>query len=156
MTAIALETSLSRGRPIDLPIAEDDRPVALVIEDDPETRSRLAMVLRADGWSVREARDGESGVLLARECVPDVILLDLALPRMSGLDALRTLKSWPDQPTRVVVVSFYAMLMRLPDLQLAEGTVQKPFRRDELLSAVHHTAAPRSQVPRSVSPRRMA
>jgi len=85
---------------------------------------------------VRQARDGEGG--LAREHVPDVILLDLALPRMSGLDVLRELKSprWEDQPTAVVVVSFFAMLLRLPDLWLADGVVQKPFAAADLLAQV--------------------
>jgi DNA-binding response OmpR family regulator len=69
-----------------------------------------------------------------------VILLDLALPTTSGLEVLRTLKSWRDQRTRVVVVSAFAMLMRLPDLRLADAAVQKPFRAAELLALVNRTA----------------
>jgi CheY-like chemotaxis protein len=70
--------------------------------------------------------------------VPEVILLDLALPRMSGLEVLRELKStcWANQPTAVVVVSFYAMLMQLPDLRLADAHVQKPFAATDLLAQV--------------------
>jgi DNA-binding response OmpR family regulator len=69
--------------------------------------------------------------------VPEVILLDLALPRMSGLDVLRELKSprWDDQPTTVVVVSFYAML-QVPELHLADAIVQKPFGTAELVAQV--------------------
>ena len=117
---------------------ERDRPVALVIEDDPVTRERIAHALRAEGWLVRQARDGEKGLLLAREHVPEVILLDLALPRMSGLDVLRELKGarWLDQPTRIVVVSFFTMLLRLPDLRLADAVVQKPFATADMLAQV--------------------
>jgi CheY-like chemotaxis protein len=89
---------------------------------------------------VRQARDGEQALLLAREHVPELILLDLALPRLSGLEVLRTMKSWPDQPTHVVVVSFYAGLLRLPDLQLADGIVQKPFGAQTLLAEVQRVA----------------
>jgi CheY-like chemotaxis protein len=91
-------------------VTEADRPVALLVEDDPATRALIAEMLRGEGWSVRQARDGEQGLALAREHVPEVILLDLALPRTSGLEVLRELKSprWADQPTAVVVVSFFA------------------------------------------------
>jgi CheY-like chemotaxis protein len=123
-----------------LAIAEHDRPVALVVEDDPFTRNQLAELLRRAGWSVREARDGESGLLLARECVPDVILLDLALPRTSGLDVLRTIKAWTDQRAKVIVVSFYAMMLQHADLKLADATVQKPFQPDDVLSTVERFA----------------
>ena len=123
-----------------------DPPVALVVEDDPEARAHLVKLLRGDGWSVREAPDTERGLWIARECVPDVVLLDLALPGMSGLDMLRIVKSWSDQPTRVVVVSFYSMLMRLPDLRIADATVQKPFTPRQVLDAARH------QLVRSVKP----
>src|SRR5207249_9414512 len=93
--------------PDTLPIAEADRPVALVVDDDPDTRRHIKVLLEHDGWSVREARNGEQARLLGREHVPEVILLDLALPTISGLDVLRTLKTWGDQPTRVVVVSAF-------------------------------------------------
>jgi two-component system OmpR family response regulator len=125
-------------RPIEPPapsVTETDRNVALVVDDDPDTRLRIRAILRAAGWRVYEAADAERGLNLAREYVPDVILLDLALPRMSGLEMLRELKStrWADQPTPVVVVSAFAMLMRLHDLRLADATVQKPFASRELL-----------------------
>jgi DNA-binding response OmpR family regulator len=46
------------------------------------------------------------------------------------------LKSWADQPTAIVLVSFYAMLMRVPDLHLADAYVRKPFAAAELLAQV--------------------
>jgi two-component system, cell cycle response regulator DivK len=126
-------------------VDEGDRNVALVIEDDPDTRRWISLILRARGWRVFQAPDAERGLILAREHVPDVILLDLALPRMSGLEALREMKGerWADQPTPIVVVSAFAMLMRLPDLRLADATVQKPFALRDLLEAVDHARASR-------------
>ena len=98
----------------------------------------MVALLRGAGWRVFHASDGERALMQAREHVPDVILLDLALPRMSGLDVLRELRSaqWADQPTTVVVVSSFASLMRLPDLRLADAVVQKPFVPSELLEQV--------------------
>jgi DNA-binding response OmpR family regulator len=143
---IVTETATEVVKPAPQPIPQADRPVALIVDDDPDTRERMALLLEHDGWSVRQARDGERALLLAREHVPEVIVLDLALPTLSGLDVLRILKSWTDQPTRVVVVSAFAMLMALPDLRLADSTVQKPFSAGELLAQVNRTA--RRQRPR--------
>src|ERR671936_204846 len=61
------------------PLADADRPVALVVDDDPDTRRHIASVLERDGWSVRQARDGEQALLMAREHVPEIILPDLRL-----------------------------------------------------------------------------
>jgi DNA-binding response OmpR family regulator len=136
-----VEAALEPTNAVTQPLADADRPVALVVDDDPDTRRHIASVLERDGWSVRQARDGEQALLMAREHVPEIILLDLALPRMSGLEVLRTLKSWTDQPTRVVVVvRAYALLMRLPDLRLADSAVQKPFGAEELVAQVNRTA----------------
>src|SRR5213080_2703366 len=90
-----------------LPVAEMDRRVALVVEDDADTRTLIVAILRGAGWRVLTAPDGERALMFAREHVPDVILLDLALPRMSGLEVLRELRGprWADQATTVVVAS---------------------------------------------------
>jgi len=135
-------------------VAEADRPVALVLEDDPDTRRRIRMHLQLDGWTVREASNGEQALLLAREHVPEVILLDLALPTISGLEVLRTLKGWTDQRTRVIVVSAYATLMQLTDLRLADAAVPKPFDPGELLTQVNRVA--RRQPAPPVMPWRIA
>jgi DNA-binding response OmpR family regulator len=135
-------------------LAEAERPVALIIDDDPTARERTATVLRTAGWSVRQARDGEQGLAMAREDMPEVILLDLALPTISGLEVLRTLKGWTDQRTRVIVVSAYATLMQLIDLRLADAAVQKPFDPDELLTQVNWVA--RRQPAPPVMPWRIA
>jgi CheY-like chemotaxis protein len=140
--------------PDTLPVVEADRPVALVVDDDSDTRRFIKRLLERDGWSVREAGNGVHALMLAREHVPEAILLDLALPTISGLDVLSTLKTWHDQPTRVVVVSAFAMLMRLPAMRLADAAIQKPFGAAELLAQVSRTA--RRQVAPPATPWRSA
>ena len=136
--AALLDLGFDPSDPIGAGLAEADRPVALVIEDDPSTRARIMEILTRAGWSVWLARDGEQGLVLAREHVPDVILLDLSLPKMSGLDVLRELRdpAWADAPPAVVVVSFFAMLLALRHLWLADAVVQKPFGAAELLGQI--------------------
>jgi two-component system, cell cycle response regulator DivK len=109
----------------------------LVVEDDPWIRSLMADLLAGEGYAVVQAPDGKQGLELAKEQDPDVILLDLAMPEVSGLDVLHELKS--SNPTRdipVIVVSAYAMLMMGSDARRADGVIQKPFDLADLLAQV--------------------
>jgi CheY-like chemotaxis protein len=65
----------------------------LLIEDSKFQRLAIDRALVRAGYSVIQARDGEEGLASARENVPDLILLDMMLPKLSGLDVLRAVKS---------------------------------------------------------------
>jgi CheY-like chemotaxis protein len=113
----------------------------LVIEDDPWTRTVTTALLAGEGYAVIEAKNGEEGLAQAAEHGPDVVLLDLALPTMSGLDVLRALKSTPATATTpVLIVSAYASLMSAEDAQQAEAIIQKPFDCDDLVGQVDRAA----------------
>jgi CheY-like chemotaxis protein len=115
--------------------------VVLVIDDDAWIRSTMAELLESDGFSVREAADGESGLRAAQEMRPDVILLDLALPGRAGLEVLNVLKD--REPTReipVIIVSAYALLLLRGDMRRADGLIQKPFDIADLLTRVRDAA----------------
>ena len=64
----------------------------LLVEDDTTLQETLGQVLRGEGFEVFQALDGEEGFKLASEKKPDLILLDLVLPKMSGFDVLKQLK----------------------------------------------------------------
>src|SRR5437868_15070764 len=64
----------------------------LVIEDYRDTRALLSSLLRAKGYKVIEASDGREGLLQANRIAPDLILMDLAMPRMDGAEAARQLR----------------------------------------------------------------
>src|SRR5712692_6946046 len=67
-------------------------PVILVVEDYADSRTLLSSLLRAKGYKVIEARDGKEGLLQANRVTPDLILMDLAMPEMDGVEATRQLR----------------------------------------------------------------
>ena len=66
-----------------------------IIEDDPVINQMYRMKFEADGFSVRVAENGEYGVALVEDFKPDIILLDLQMPKMNGAEALAKLRSEP-------------------------------------------------------------
>jgi two-component system OmpR family response regulator len=72
---------------------------ALVVDDEVMLAELLTMALRYDGWDVRSAGSGTEAVRAAREFDPDVVLLDVMLPDIDGLEVLRRLRAHdPDAP----------------------------------------------------------
>jgi CheY-like chemotaxis protein len=67
-------------------------PIILVIEDYSDSRTLLSSLLRAKGYKVVEARDGKEGMRQANRVIPDLILMDLAMPEMDGVEATRQLR----------------------------------------------------------------
>lgn len=67
----------------------------LVVEDTPEDRLFLYAVLTHSGYTVVEAEDGETGVILAREVRPDLVVMDIQLPGIDGWEAMRRIKADP-------------------------------------------------------------
>ena len=67
-------------------------PLILVVDDNPDVRLALSTLLEDEGYEVSEASDGDLGLDAARERKPDLILLDLMMPRMDGFETLKELK----------------------------------------------------------------
>jgi two-component system response regulator MprA len=112
----------------------------LVIEDDPDIRAAIADALTYEGHSVVEAADGIEGLEHAHEHRPDLILLDLMMPRMDGWafrDAQQHDAGLADVP--VVIVSA-CMADEVHSLG-AVGHLHKPFNMDELLEVVGRCAS---------------
>jgi two-component system cell cycle response regulator DivK len=72
------------------------RPRVLIVEDHEDTSEMYAWCMRAAGWIVEVVHDGQEALTAASEFAPDVIVMDLRLPVLDGLDAARLLKSDPD------------------------------------------------------------
>jgi DNA-binding NarL/FixJ family response regulator len=82
----------------------------LVVDDDALVRSGLAMILggAADVELVGQAEDGRAGLAAAREHRPDVVLMDIRMPRMDGIEATEQLAAWTEPPKVIVLTTFDA------------------------------------------------
>ena len=111
----------------------------LVVDDDPRSLKLLAGFLRSEGYEVRSASDGRTALRLAIEHPPDVVLLDVMMPELTGYEVCRALKAEPR--TRLCQVMLVTALDSTPDQILgldtgADDYVPKPVRRDEFLAKV--------------------
>jgi DNA-binding response OmpR family regulator len=107
------------------------------VEDDRTLRQALAFNLEREGYEVRVAVDGEQALAAARDPALDLIVLDLMLPGMSGLEVLRVVRS-EGLDTPVIVLSAKGQeLDRIVGLKVgADDYVSKPFSRPELLARI--------------------
>jgi CheY-like chemotaxis protein len=106
-------------------MADESTPLVLLVDPDRWVRDGTAHFLRSAGYRTLEAGDGRSGLRLAREHRPAVILLELVLPKLSGLEMLARLPGDPRSARiPVIIVSAYA---RLIDRGQVAGAHQKPY-----------------------------
>ncbi|WP_329001777.1 response regulator transcription factor [Kribbella sp. NBC_00709] len=121
------------------------RPVRVVIiDDDALVRTALAMILRDDAAIelAGEADDGESGLDLVARVAPDVVLMDIRMPRLDGLEALARLMARPTPPKVIVLTTFDADDYVLRALRGgASGFLLKHTPPAEIVEAVHKVAA---------------
>jgi len=129
---------------------ETTKPVAtaLVVDDEPQIRRLLRVTLEANGYRVFDAATGQDGVAQAAQRRPDVVLLDLGLPDLEGVEVLKRLREWSKVP--VIILS---VRDREDDKVAAldagaDDYVTKPFNSAELLARLR--AALRHGQPRGV------
>jgi two-component system, NtrC family, response regulator HydG len=122
----------------------------LLIDDDPGVRDSMERTLRAAGYGVQSAASGEEGFELARAGAFDVILSDMRMPGISGLDILRQLRDLRIDSAFIIMTGFGTVDTAVEAMKLgAVDFVQKPFFRDELLMRVR-SATERRQLARQV------
>ncbi|HEX3149286.1 MAG TPA: response regulator transcription factor [Gemmataceae bacterium] len=108
----------------------------LVIEDEPELRRVLAQALREDGYAVDEAADGPDGLFKAGAWPYDLVLLDLMLPGLDGIELLRRLRRAKQTPV-LILTARDAINDRIRGLDVgADDYVIKPFNLNEVLARV--------------------
>lgn len=107
---------------------------ALVIDDEVQLRRLLRLALQSKGYDIVEAENGSLGLSEAAVCQPDVILLDLALPDMDGLEVLKRLREWTDTPVLVLSVRDQEAVKVTALENGADDFVTKPFSTLELLA----------------------
>jgi len=123
----------------------------LVVDDEPQIRRALSINLRARGYSVDLAASGEEALSLAASNHPDVVLLDLGLPGLDGIDVVRGLRGWSTIPVIVLSVRD-AEADKVAALDAgADDYVTKPFGMDELLARLRAAVRRHQPVPEQAS-----
>ena len=113
--------------------------LVLIVEDNDKNRKLMRDVLHFKGYRLAEAETGEEGVRLARELRPDLILMDIQLPGINGVTALRQLREDPATATiPAIAVTASAMTQDRQTIMAAgfEGYQSKPLNVKEFLVAV--------------------
>lgn len=125
---------------------EDTRPLVLVVEDYQDAREMYTAYLQFSGYRVAEATDGFEAIERSVELLPDIILMDLALPKMDGWEATRRLKS--DERTKhipIVALTGHALAGFAEGARVAgcDAFVTKPCLPDALVAEIQRMLASR-------------
>ena len=107
----------------------------LIVEDDPKSMKVMLMVLRPHGYTLLEATDGEEALEIAVRDKPDLILMDMQLPKMSGLEVTRRLRQMPAF-NHTLIIAVTASAMKGDEEKMIEAgcdvDVSKPINTREL------------------------
>ncbi|MEJ2661279.1 MAG: response regulator, partial [Desulfobacteraceae bacterium] len=115
---------------------DDNQKQVLIIEDDPNTANLVAVYLEKEGFRTLKAHDGERALALALKHRPDLVILDLMLPRMDGWEVCRRLRQDSDVPV-IMLTARGEEIDRVSGLTLgADDYVVKPFSPRELVARV--------------------
>ena len=116
-------------------------PRVLIIDDDRNLRFAFRRVLDAKTYTIDEAGTGEEGLGMVRSQPYDVILLDLRMPGMSGMEVLEKLLALDSRTPVIMMTAFGVTDTAIQAIKLgAYDFVLKPFEIDEIQRVVHHAA----------------
>jgi len=119
------------------------RKRVLIVDDDPEIAESMKIALEAMGYDVQIARDGNVGLALAERESPDLMILDMMMPKRSGFLVLETLRQTKSNPVRIIMITAndgnrhkqYAEQLGV------DAYIRKPFPMDVLLENVERVLA---------------
>ena len=122
---------------------EPKRPRVLVVDDDHEIVESVRYALEANGFEVLVARDGNQGLAMAEREDPDLVILDMMMPKRSGFLELEKLRRSRPVPLRVIMITAnegsrhkaYAEMLGVDDY------IRKPFAMDRLMDSVKRLLA---------------
>jgi adenylate cyclase len=117
----------------------------LLVEDDPDTRCALTLLFELEGFDVSSAADGQEAYLMAMTDQPDVIVTDINMPKVSGLDLIRLLKS-DGKLAGVPIVAMSAVERQQLNSAIELGAIavyQKPIEFDKFLSIIANLVSAR-------------
>ncbi len=110
------------------------KPLVLVVEDDRPVRNLITLTLETQGYRYKTAEQGSEAIIASLSYQPDLIILDLGLPDMDGVDIIRKTRTWSNIPI-IVVSSRSEDSDKIAELDAgADDYLTKPFSVDELLA----------------------
>ena len=116
-----------------------NKPLILVVEDDPPIRNLISVTLEAHDYRHIAAANAGNAILEAASHNPDIMLLDLGLPDMDGVEVIRKIRSWSDMPI-IVISARNDDTDKIESLDAgADDYLTKPFSVDELLARLRAT-----------------
>ena len=108
----------------------------LVVDDDKPTREALRAMLEVSGYEIIEAENGEEGLSLYRQELPDLVIIDLIMPEKEGIETIRELKrDFPEAKVFAISGSGFEYLLAASEFG-ALRTFMKPLHKDEIVAAV--------------------
>jgi len=114
----------------------ENKPLIIIVEDEKAIRDFLSIKLTANGYRVLSAFNGNQAISLATSHCPDILLLDLGLPDIDGMEVLTTLRSWSNFPILIVSARNHEVdIVRALDSG-ADDYVTKPFSNSVLLARI--------------------
>jgi len=132
------KTAKPAEKPAAAPAAQDQPRRILLVDDDQEIVESMRLALEAKGYRVLVARDGNQGLVLCEKEDPDLVILDMMMPKRSGFLVLEKLRRTRPVPLRVIMITAnegsrhkaYAEMLGVDDY------IRKPFAMDRLMEAV--------------------
>ena len=115
----------------------------MLIDDEPELVKAVEVRLKASGYGVEVAYDGLAGIAKAEETKPDLILLDIVMPKMDGYEVCKRLKGNPKTKGIPIIVFTASVAAGQQELEKkcmsagANGAIAKPFETNELLNMIN-------------------
>lgn len=113
--------------------SEIDQYKILVVDDEINLRQMLSILLQREGYVVEQAENGEVGLMKVQEFSPDLIISDMRMPKVSGIDFLRQLRDQGNEVAVVMVTAFSSTQEAVEAMKLgAYDYITKPFKNDEI------------------------
>jgi DNA-binding NtrC family response regulator len=120
---------------------EEKRKV-LIVDDDRDIVSIVSTILRGKGWDITAAYSGQEALEAVTSSKPDIILLDIMMPEMNGIEVLKRIKKIDADARIIMITAFGDVESYLDSMELgAYEYINKPFETDELLEMIDRVAA---------------
>src|ERR1700679_687592 len=134
-----------------MPLDEGAGHFALVVDDDDIFRNRLCRALTARGWEAMGAADGVSALVLASQSSPDLAVVDLRLPGMSGLEIVQGLRNLDETTCIIMLTGYGSIATAITATRLgANHYLSKPADADQIVNAFHKINDGADDAPHSV------